>query len=204
MALIVSITQLRVSKRELELHENEMLPLFKVDYEYIKPDSLDYYDTKIVVVSNEGKQIKNFKYDINTYYRFEITNRNLKIETYIPVQGFYFARFNTSNPTGKLFEAFGKGNNRDFYKLYLDCMNLTRNGTYVFIDLVSTFKFSYNDINNKKCVVFLDNGGNEISESDYIKLTEIKTGNFRDSLYHYYDIDSNFIKTNLLENNNGS
>jgi hypothetical protein len=202
MALVVSITQVAISKSELEIHKNELLPIFRVDYNYLKPDTIEYYDTQVLTISNEGKPIKSFKYDINTYYRFEISTRNSQTEILIPVQGFYFARFNTNNSTGKLLEAFGKGNNKIYHQLYLDCMSLTKNDTYVFIDLVSVFKLSYIDINNKKCITYLDNGGHDISEWDYLQITQEKTRKFKDSLYHYYEIDSNFIKTNLLDYKN--
>lgn len=154
------------NNRQIEMHKNEMQPMFKISFTPFKIQSKEIFDTESFEIDNQGHPIKNFTHTVSTYYKLEYLAQHNSQTYYVPINDFYGVHFVSTNLSGKLVEGYSLGNNADFFRVYKQCMEQTKNEIYYSIERFSLFKITYEDINNEKQTVYFKNN-TEIDSKQY-------------------------------------
>lgn len=202
MGLIVSITQWKTAERELLLHNSELLPLFRVDYRQIRTESDSTYG-EIMTLSNEGKQIKNFDCEIFSFYEFKVSTVDKGYKEnkyYLSITPFYSIYYETNNLNNIMEEGLAHESYLDFFRLYNDCMFLSKSGNFIFINRLHYFKINYIDIKNEDHLVYLNSKGQEISEKEYTMISELASKQFNNRQFKPEEINKNLLE-GLIEKN---
>jgi hypothetical protein len=189
--IIFSYFQWKTNEQQIEMHRNEIQPVFRIAFTLYKIDS-EVYNTEALKIYNDGTPIKSFDYEIKTYYHLEYISKNNREEYYIPIIGFYWTELPKSNSVGILTECYLKNNNAEYARIYKECLSQSHEDEYYSIERFSLIKISYQDIIDEQHVVYYKN--KELIGKDYhneiIKKSEQLNDNF--------PIDVDKISLNLI------
>lgn len=119
MAVIVSIAQSRTASRQTELMslqtqiaEAQALPQFEVAFRPKFNDATSKYDDYILVVSNRGGPIYDFRAEAAYFIQVTIPGVGFEpMEADVPVNGYFTASFVSVAITGELVTMIGDHNN---------------------------------------------------------------------------------------------
>lgn len=190
MGIIVSYTQAKIAYSDFKLHKAEQLPVFKIDNDLIKNDSINFFDTEDLKITNEGCVIRDFKYSISAFYSIEI--KYLKNSRYylFAVNDYYQLSFYTNNMKGELMHAYCPGNNKEFSRFYNDCLNSSKGDTLIDTRKIGFIRLSYTDINDEKHIEYYNSQGLKLTEDKYNSIFK-SVGDNR--ILKMKDYDLNFI-----------
>jgi hypothetical protein len=191
MGLIISNNQLRVSRSEYTLHRFERQPFFRINTELMQTDTTNFYDTEILKISNEGEVIRNFECTPFVFYTFNILNKNNEQSALFVVNDFYLFKSYTNNLKGDLYRAFTLGNNLEFYNVYIDCLQYSKEGIFIEIQKLVYLKLTYTDIIGEEHIDFYNSNGYVVDE-DEINLTLEASGN-NNRILNMRDFNIDFI-----------
>jgi hypothetical protein len=190
--IIFSNLQLKISKQQLILQKQEIQPVFRIVFSLKKDDNSGKYTNEYISIYNDGKTVKSFKSEINTYYKIIYSSTSKKIyneEYYIKVNGFYFRKHTTQNLTGELLKGGIDNNNAEYARLYFEALDYSKNGEFYFTERYSLIKITYKDINNENHTVYFKDRF-PITEEEYNELSNKPT---------IFDFPVEFDKVNLQE-----
>jgi hypothetical protein len=182
----VSYTQSKISKLEYELNKTQIQPLLKIETKLTKSDTIDFYTTQTLIVSNEGGALKKFNQTTNTFYKVELNcpRCNGPKIYYIPIHAYYFANFYTGNFKDVLLTSYCPNNNYAYCKLYEEFIEKSKNAGPYFLDRITLMKISYDDISGENHTNYynVDNviGGYEIPVSKYQEIISKSDSAFKD------------------------
>lgn len=196
MGIVVSISQAVIARRELKIHEKELLPTFSIKYQLFKSnDTSNVYDTEMLTISNEGRAIKKMRYELKTFYKFEFYRKNTSLRNtilYAPISDYFILQYITNEHVGKLLEAVTKGNNENFFDVYKCCMKKTKDNNFLFVDKISLLKISYIDLSGDSHDEYYS-GTNEIDESNYKNVISSSNKYFGNNFFSQKEINEDLI-----------
>lgn len=154
-----SFTQWKTNQQQIEMQTSELQPIFRITFTLYKDTLSNVYNTEIFEIYNDGKPLKSFDYDIQTFYKIDYISqkKNINKSFSIPIVGFYFAQFPLHNSTGLLLRGFLKNNNSDFKRVYDECMNQSTDSDFYNVSHYSLFKIDYIDLTDTKHTLYFKN-----------------------------------------------
>jgi len=145
-----SISQLKVNQRQIEIQRSEIQPIFKISFTLHEDTLSNVYNTEVFEIYNEGKPLKSFNYNIQTFYKIDYISQKKGINKsfFIPISGFYWAQFPSHNSTGLLTSGFLKNNNSELKRIYDECLNQSKDNEFYNVSKFSLITIDYKDLND--------------------------------------------------------
>lgn len=158
-SLIVSYSALSVNDRMLAATEVSSLPHFSIGKDARFDEASKSYVEETMFLSNHGAPVFNWSWRTKTFIVVEQPGRKEHFAL-VPIIGYYFSQFRTSEVSGKLASAIGHNNLEKFAVLYKK--SLENNSSkdvkdYCFLKLVTISEVSYEDrLGHRGAVYFKD------------------------------------------------
>ncbi|MFA0570904.1 hypothetical protein [Vibrio gallaecicus] len=159
-AVFVSISSYLLTQKQVELSSLEAQPHFYLKEEYLYDETLKRaYETELRIY-NSGADIRNFKKNINSIIEVEFYTLTGKLTGYVPLYGYYYGTYRSSEPSGELALIKGHFNNDKYHEVYFAVQSSEfrdKHGT-TFLSLKHSVDISYtNKLGEQQKAYFLDN-----------------------------------------------
>lgn len=177
-SLVVSYSALNINDKMLAATEVAALPHISIGSRARLDEKTQKYVEEELFLSNNGAPLSNLDWNTKSFIVIESASLQHPY-TLLPVNGYYFAQFQTSNATGELSSKVGHNNLlrfSDLYKEVLEYNNLQSDSSnYYFAKIITISKVEYVDrLDQRGVVYFRDN--TKISERSARPLWEFDIG----------------------------
>ena len=120
---LITLYTYNINKTEQEIHKKELEPYIIVKSIFFNPDTLNHFTTQSIQIINDGKQLRNFKYKIYSYYKTSVSCSRCSIKKYIyiPIDNYYKDDSVSNNSTNLILENFTPNNFATFVRFFDEC-----------------------------------------------------------------------------------
>ncbi|MCE9950956.1 hypothetical protein LZ618_02400 [Aeromonas allosaccharophila] len=168
IALVISLSSLNMTKRQIEISTSDAQPHFYIKEYYLYDSDLKLaYETELKTF-NSGADITNYEDTLRTVASIEFYSENGKETIHIPLNGYYGGSTKTQNSKGEMTKYIGPNNNILFSKINDDLNSVTFRDKYgfAFISLKHAVRISYkNKLSNEGYAYFINT--KSVSKEEY-------------------------------------
>ena len=166
VSIHVMMSQNKISQEQTDIQKSQVQPIFSIVVHQQQDMDDGKYGTDVLNVRNIGAKIQDFTVDVNVFFRLSRHDMARNDTIYFEVLDYFNASSVDKTGNELIKSTFGVSNNRLFFYLYQQALDISHKGVIYFLDKVILTKITYIDVLKKGHVVYFDEG-REISQQQY-------------------------------------